>query len=193
MSSEGPVILSFHDTLLRESDVATLNRGCWLNDNIVSFYLQYLKNTICGDLDEVTFLAAEVVQLIKSISPSDIEVLFGHLKSKKLILLPVNDCIISSCGGSHWSLLVFYQGSFFHLDSSSSHNSRDSQRVAGLLSRALFGKELPITELRCASQCNSTDCGVYVLEFAEITYSKFAEGRPLSEEAFLQVSKLSLK
>lgn len=187
MSSEGPAVLSFQDTLLRESDVATLSKGGWLNDNIISFYLQYLETKTYNDLNEVALLAAEVVQLIKSLTTADIERMFSHLKSKKLIVLPINDCSISSTGGTHWSLLIYHRGAFFHLDSSSSRNSEDSYLVGGLLSRALFGKKLPITELRCASQRNSNDCGLYVLEFAEIACDLFAKGVPLIEKAFLQV------
>ena len=35
--SFGPVVLSFHDCLLRESDVNLLDEPYWLNDKIIEF------------------------------------------------------------------------------------------------------------------------------------------------------------
>lgn len=34
------IVLSFHDSLLRESDVQLLNKGHWLNDNIIGFMME---------------------------------------------------------------------------------------------------------------------------------------------------------
>lgn len=37
MASEGEIILEYHNTLLRKTDVESLNAAQWLNDNIISF------------------------------------------------------------------------------------------------------------------------------------------------------------
>lgn len=35
-----PVVLSFHDSSLRESDVSLLEGSNWLNDRIIGFYFE---------------------------------------------------------------------------------------------------------------------------------------------------------
>ncbi|KAK4873936.1 hypothetical protein RN001_013296 [Aquatica leii] len=41
--TSNPVILSFHESLLRLSDIDLLRGPCWLNDSIISFYFEYLE------------------------------------------------------------------------------------------------------------------------------------------------------
>ena len=36
-----PIVLSFHDSLLRQSDVQLLDGSNWLNDKIIGFYFEY--------------------------------------------------------------------------------------------------------------------------------------------------------
>ncbi len=38
----GTTVLSYHDTCLKESDVALLKGPQWLNDKIISFYFEYV-------------------------------------------------------------------------------------------------------------------------------------------------------
>ena len=38
-----PVILSYHDSVLRQSDLVLLERPNWLNDNIIAFAFQYFQ------------------------------------------------------------------------------------------------------------------------------------------------------
>lgn len=40
--NEDDKILSYHDVLLRQTDLDTLEPGNWLNDQIIAFYLEYL-------------------------------------------------------------------------------------------------------------------------------------------------------
>lgn len=40
---DNPVVLNFHESLLRLSDVELLAGPCWLNDTVISFYFEYLE------------------------------------------------------------------------------------------------------------------------------------------------------
>lgn len=66
MASQGQKILSYHDVLLRSSDVALLDGPFWLNDNIIAFWMQYLEKDVYKEsVAEVAFVSPDVVQLIK--------------------------------------------------------------------------------------------------------------------------------
>ena len=41
-----PVILSYHDSLLRQSDLSLIEKPNWLNDTIISFVFQYFEKEI---------------------------------------------------------------------------------------------------------------------------------------------------
>ena len=41
-----PVILSYFDSLLRQSDIALLEKPNWLNDKIIGFAFQYYQEVI---------------------------------------------------------------------------------------------------------------------------------------------------
>lgn len=50
------IVLSYQDSCLYDSDIAILNSGTdWLNDRIISFYLEYLHNEIY-ESDEILCL-----------------------------------------------------------------------------------------------------------------------------------------
>lgn len=39
------VVLSFHDSLLHDSDVLLLNEGQWLNDNLIGFMFELVLSS----------------------------------------------------------------------------------------------------------------------------------------------------
>lgn len=118
MASFGSVVLSYQNTLLRESDLKLLDGSNWLNDNLISFYLEYLENHLESEFhDKVLFLSPQVAHLLRSNfnsilikSELALELLAMEaqvLKAKQLIIIPVNNSnALESTGGSHWTLLV---------------------------------------------------------------------------------------
>ena len=38
-----PVVLSYHDSILRQSDLVVLEPPNWLNDNMIAFAFQYFQ------------------------------------------------------------------------------------------------------------------------------------------------------
>ena len=65
-------VLSFYDSLLKESDLNTLTEGCWLNDKIIGFVFEWvdififyclgvqhrlnMKNLIISPIEEVVLV-----------------------------------------------------------------------------------------------------------------------------------------
>ncbi|KAH8033018.1 hypothetical protein MRX96_013699 [Rhipicephalus microplus] len=169
MASYGKIVLSYHDTLLRESDVELLDETNWVNDNIIWFWMQYLENELyASSCDSFAFVGPDVVQLVKLGATLNVEQVLKSLdlKHKKLILLPINDCRdFELPGGCHWSLLVYNQAKkmFEHYDSSNGHNHSHAKTIARALTPLLSLREGRVVESDCLQQHNSHDCGLYVM------------------------------
>jgi len=185
MASEGEIILDYQNTLIRKSDFASLNSGQWLNDNIISFWFEYLENVLYADYaQKVCFISPQVSQLIKSAAEystqqEDVRIMLEsmNLKNRDLILLPISDCPTNSrsTGGSHWSLLAFVNSNrtFEHYDSfQGSVNHLHAQSVFSVLHNILISNreaslDLDFVEMACRQQTNSYDCGIHLLLNAE--------------------------
>ncbi|XP_021494493.1 sentrin-specific protease 8 [Meriones unguiculatus] len=166
-----PVVLSYMDSLLRQSDVSLLDPPSWLNDHIIGFAFEYFANSQFHDCsDHVCFISPEVTQFIKCTSnPAEIAMFLEPLRltHKQVVFLAINDNSNQAAGGTHWSLLVYLQdkNSFFHYDSHSKSNSIHAKQVAGKLKAFLGSKgdKLVFVEEKAPAQQNSYDCGMYVI------------------------------
>ncbi|XP_055219658.1 sentrin-specific protease 8 isoform X1 [Gorilla gorilla gorilla] len=166
-----PVVLSYMDSLLRQSDVSLLDPPSWLNDHIIGFAFEYFANSQFHDCsDHVSFISPEVTQFIKCTSnPAEIAMFLEplDLPHKRVVFLAINDNSNQAAGGTHWSLLVYLQdkNSFFHYDSHSRSNSVHAKQVAEKLEAFLGrkGDKLAFVEEKAPAQQNSYDCGMYVI------------------------------
>lgn len=179
MASEGKVVLSYHDVLLRESDIALLHPGRWLNDLVISFWFEYLHREVFRDYkDQICFVAPEMVQLVRAVASNNISaeefsVMLSPTEwmSKRVVFFPINDSSIdaTAVGGNHWSLLVWTvdASGFEHYDSiENSSNRIHALEVVNTLSQlipTLQEKKNKITRGVCQRQENSFDCGIHVL------------------------------
>lgn len=101
-------LLEYADIVLRARDVSTLARTQWLNDQIMSFYFDYLKAK-ADDL-RIELIQAATVQLVLWTEGEGEDDELGpfldplDLGSKELVLLPVNnsDSPMTPESGSHW-------------------------------------------------------------------------------------------
>uniref|UniRef100_A0A8B9UB62 SUMO peptidase family member, NEDD8 specific n=1 Tax=Anas zonorhyncha TaxID=75864 RepID=A0A8B9UB62_9AVES len=118
-----PVVLSYMDSLLRQSDLALLEPPNWLNDHIIGFAFEYFASDQFQEFsDQVCFISPEVAQFIKcALSQEEIAIFLQPLDllHKKLVFLPINDNSNQAAGGTHWSLLVYFRDKkcFAHYDS----------------------------------------------------------------------------
>nr|CAD7595868.1 unnamed protein product [Timema genevievae] len=173
MDINDPIVLSFYESLLHRSDVNLLNGPHWLNDNVISFYFEYLEKVIHKGNNQILFVGPEVTQCLK-ISPSEELGTFLDplkVKQRKFIFLALNDCeVLDTPGGTHWSLLVYSkpENMFFHFDSSAGCNKDQACKLSAKLLRYFTGsKELGFQEPETLQQVNGYDCGIHLICNAE--------------------------
>lgn len=180
MASEGAVVLSFHDVLIRQSDFNCLDSPSgWLNDIIISFWFEYLAKDLFEKYSRHLFvLYPEISQVLKSsLDTSEIKFIIestginDSLSSLKLILVPVNDMSASSSsvGGSHWSLLAYspQKKLALHFDSHGSSNFEHAKLIYQRLMSCLSLKPSKLFPGECVQQSNCHDCGIHVCANAQ--------------------------
>lgn len=165
------MVLSFHETLLRKSDVALLQGPRWLNDHIISFYLEYLDMVVFKNNYNMLFVSPEVTQCLKIISEDQINIFLEPLDAvhKAFIFFPINDNERNQAGGSHWSLLVFSRPEklFYHFDSMNQSNERHCEKLIRKIKSHLNVGAVSLRAAQCLKQTNTYDCGIHVLCNAE--------------------------
>ncbi|XP_048510686.1 sentrin-specific protease 8 [Athalia rosae] len=173
--NENKIALSYHDSLLRESDVQLLRGPHWINDNIIGFYFEYLdkKTKDSKHSKNLLFASPELTQLLKLTQSSDWEALLDPInaKSSSFIFFPLNNCDSrESGGGTHWSLLVYSQveNKCFHFDSCQGLNAAAAKNFTQKTLDYFCTKGSDsYHEINCPQQDNGYDCGLYVLCFTD--------------------------
>ncbi|XP_019625899.1 PREDICTED: sentrin-specific protease 8-like isoform X2 [Branchiostoma belcheri] len=161
------IVLSFHDSCLRNSDVRLLQPPNWLNDKILGFAFEYFERVQFEEFSsDVTFISPDVTQFIKYSQGDDLAPFLEplELSCKKYIFLAVNDnSNIESTGGSHWSLLLYRRdvAEFQHYDSS--HGSGNTAAAKLLVKRV-------------QPFLGGYDCGVYVISNTEHLCRQLLQG-----------------
>lgn len=171
------IVLSYHDSVLRQSDVLLLEPPQWINDRLIGFEFEYKSR----QYESVAFVTADVAQFVKLSSPDEISAFVAPLElgSKHVVLVAVNDNDSADrSGGIHWSLLSFVRQhrSFYHYDSLSKHNTVQAQRIASNLSSLLSTERSSFQDVECPQQVNSYDCGMYTICYADYVLERFING-----------------
>ncbi|CAK8680782.1 unnamed protein product [Clavelina lepadiformis] len=99
------IIVNYHDSLLRKSDVRLLEPGNWINDKIIGFMFQYFEFELFQNCsDSVKFFDPDLVQLLKLSSDQDAGSILQSLHlHQRFLFLPVNDNgALMTPGGQHW-------------------------------------------------------------------------------------------
>ncbi|XP_026321347.1 sentrin-specific protease 8 [Hyposmocoma kahamanoa] len=167
--AKASVVLSFHEVLLHNSDLQLLDGPYWLNDNIISFYFEYLEKNLFSSAEEILFVSPEVTQCIKMVDTEEIKTFLEPLgiQTKQFVFFALNDNDSPDrAGGSHWSLLVYSkpESCFFHVDSSSGSNHNVAWEFAShLMSYFVRGASTNFVNKECTQQNNGYDCGVHVI------------------------------
>lgn len=193
MAGPNRIVLNFHNTLLRESDVNLLMGSHWLNDQIISFYLEYLEKNVFQNARGLLFISPEVVQCLKFVARDEMSIFLEPLNAngKQFIFLPLNDNNEVKAGGNHWSLLIFSrsESTFFHYDSLSNGPSLRSLRPFLLeLAAAIDCPEFDMRQGDCIKQNNSYDCGIHVLCNVECLARRALKYNSLDDDTVTTVS-----
>ncbi|XP_041781416.1 sentrin-specific protease 8 [Anopheles merus] len=162
------VALSYHESCLRLSDVDLLKGPYWLNDQIISFYFEYLEKHIFENEHDLLFVSPEVTQCIRMVAQDEVGIFLEPLRAQQraFVFFALNDNQAADrAGGSHWSLLVFSrpEQAFYHFDSSRNANAEYARQLVAVLKRALHCPDALLRTGDCLQQSNGYDCGVHVL------------------------------
>ncbi|XP_070530197.1 sentrin-specific protease 8 isoform X2 [Cardiocondyla obscurior] len=166
------IVLSYHDYLLRNSDVALLQRNDWLNDTIIGFYFEYLNQQYNKE-SQLLFIGPEVAQLLKMQHPSQYNIFLEPIGATnyKFIFFPLNNCDSNEPGGTHWSLLIYshLEKICYHFDSSSGVNNSSAKKLAlKIIKYFQQNQDGKYIEMASPQQTNGYDCGLHVLCLADV-------------------------
>lgn len=195
--SSNEIVLSFHDSVIKKSDINILTGNDWLNDRLIGFYLQYLEKRVYPHRErDIAFVSPEVTHCIKLSSKSEVGIFVSPLKlsQKRLIIFPINNCLEQEApGGSHWSLLIYFRpkNTFYHYDSFNQTNSDNAhmvmERVVPYLNQS---RSSQFTQADCPQQRNSYDCGIHALCNAEYVCRRFLENEQVNIEEVVNYENL---
>ncbi|EER07823.1 Sentrin-specific protease, putative, partial [Perkinsus marinus ATCC 50983] len=167
------------------SDAILFYEGRWLNDMCILYYFDVILNekySKHSGWDQVLLLDPCTAFAIRfEEDEDDLAQLIDGLKlaQRRCLIVPINDSDDPTlpCGGSHWSLLVLSR-------------TAPSKPWAGVYYDSAPGREMPgkltgvgdiqTTVGECSKQTNCSDCGMYVLEFAERVLRMFLEDVEMS-------------
>ncbi|XP_074111960.1 sentrin-specific protease 8 [Cotesia typhae] len=194
MLKRDKIVLSYHDSLLRDRDVFLLKDSHWLNDVIIGFYFEYLEQTLeASNISKnIKLFSPEVTQLLKMTAQE-----FPFISTDMdYIFFPLNDCKKSdAAGGSHWSLLVYSKNekTCFHFDSAHGNNNAEARSFGLKISKQLLGdKTASFKNVECPQQDNGYDCGIFVLCFTDAILEHLKSSSSVETCNFCKVKSLSI-
>ena len=164
--SDSSLIISYGDTILRQSDINILQSTQWLNDQIIGFYFEYCQLDKFAGTGQC-FVGPEVTQCLKLMQFEELSIVLDplDLPSQKAVYFSLNNNQDpASAGGSHWSLLIFSSRSqcFYHLDSSSGMNTSEARSLSDKLGKYM-GASRTMVQVPVAQQTNGYDCGLHCI------------------------------
>ncbi|GAB4859247.1 hypothetical protein Ancab_010707 [Ancistrocladus abbreviatus] len=183
-SEANEMILSYHDVVLRRSDLDILSGPCFLNDRIIEFYFSYLSSCYCSD--DLLLVPPSIAFWVGSCPGKEslkdfVEPL--NLGAKKVVIFPINDNedVTQAEGGSHWSLLAFERDTnlFIHHDSYGGTNSRHARRLYASVVEFMGSSESNRRYMEYSQtpqQVNGYDCGLYVIAIARAICNWYGSG-----------------
>ncbi|ORZ26198.1 hypothetical protein BCR42DRAFT_401774 [Absidia repens] len=165
------IVLHYHDVVLDEEDMETLKEGQWLNDNIMTFYMEYTERELIPQgVNDILLLRPTMSQLVTYYpgTPSDLtSALPPHFDKRRFIFIPINNGTPETANnGTHWSLLVYSRPTnrFYHYDSLHSTNIKEAKLTAKRMTALLGTRKSPDFKSSSAPQQeNGADCGLMVV------------------------------
>mmetsp|Transcript_41868 Transcript_41868/g.65418 ORF Transcript_41868/g.65418 Transcript_41868/m.65418 type:complete len:144 (-) Transcript_41868:398-829(-) len=98
----------------------------WLNDNCLEFWLEHVYYDCLETPESVLFMSPAALHMTKFLPQSDLSQALEQLqlKTKGLVIMPVNDNSGAEAGGSHWAFVAYLRSSnvFRYYDSAGKSN-----------------------------------------------------------------------
>ena len=178
---------------MRAKDFSTLDPAQMLEDNVLFFYLEYLRTKEFADhKHDIHILSPAIVKLF-SHSGSSLQreqIMQLKLDTKRIVLAVVHYSM-------HWSLLIIDQSEvtdrnqccqFFHADSIEMRNNEAAKKLALKLAEAL-DLDFTFIEMSGTRQEENLDCGIFVIENAYKTLETvFRRGHQMTDEFEIPVT-----
>ena len=195
-----PILVSYHDSIIRASNLKTLDDASWLDDNVITFAFEYVQyELLTSEANRLfQFVTPPVVQLLKMSDNSFVEPLLQSMDflEKRFLFLPINNNThVTAFAGSHWSLLVLsirgilqhsirycilfvaLEKLLYHFDSMSWANDHTAKTIQQKF-QLFFHQNIPVINCDSPQQMNAYDCGLYVIVTAEEVSRKILEYDP---------------
>ncbi|KAJ3447288.1 sentrin-specific protease [Anaeramoeba flamelloides] len=201
-------ILIYKSVTLYEEDLLPLQQPrTWLTDNQISFFYEYLTETIVKQSGKKILLMTPPILMLLSYtnSPQEIKEIFqaSDLSKQEYIFLPINNKTdFDQFSGSHWSLLIFVKSlsTFFYYDSYSQGNYKIAKQFAKRLAPVLIPNNTQnekvskpnFVKVKSPQQENLFDCGVFLLAFTRFFVKSIcAEKKEINDKFFDNKKNLS--
>ncbi|KAJ2557653.1 hypothetical protein EV175_001218, partial [Coemansia sp. RSA 1933] len=181
------LLLKYHGSALYTSDPLTLREGGWLSDAILGFYFDYLAHDVLGGNQTVLFLKPALVQCLQAYTDAALHsaAVPDDIFKRELAFIPVNGNAGNPSMDAHWSLLVYVRRpkpAFHYYDSMANTNYSHALAVKDALAQQLRQKyklseseDPPLITHCCPQQENGSDCGIFVVLFADILTRRYAD------------------
>ncbi len=176
------------DVSVRVNETYCLEQREWLHDNLIEFYLEYLRHVKYKEQkDKIEIVGPTVTQCIKMTAcPKTVEEMIEplRLKQKAVVLIPVNNADKANAEGSHWSLMVLTPctGHFYHMDTLDL-NKECAKTLAIKLCNILQLERPKFEHFIGTLQDNMVDCGLHVMLNADRAVGHFIDND--SREGFV--------
>lgn len=188
-------IVTLGDSSLTTGDLSLLVPPNWLNDQLLSFWMEHLRINVLQNDPRVAVILPNISYFIALTNDEEDlrPIAAAHLlNTKNFILVPVNDATdtdvenVRGPVGSHWSLLVFHrpENTIFHIDSLRSSSYVRQHVSHHLVHRLMHMSAAPnakFMSLKPPAQHNSYDCGAFVCLFAQQCAQRFLKGCKIAD------------
>eukprot|EP01138_Halocafeteria_seosinensis_P003428 gb/GECG01003504.1/.p1 GENE.gb/GECG01003504.1/~~gb/GECG01003504.1/.p1 ORF type:complete len:236 (+),score=29.52 gb/GECG01003504.1/:1-708(+) len=197
MASTQGASITYGDVTLHADDLQLLDPPNWMNDNLMSFYITYLKRELYPETiaeHNCALLEPSVsFWFLQATTEDVVDAIFDlSLHSKDWVFVPISDHTdILTTGGTHWTALVLNidQAKGFHFDSGqveSTANYNNARAFARKLLEAIYLKngeevavELELSQSRCTKQTNGYNCGYHTCATFEAVLQAMNSGVPV--------------
>ena len=174
--TQEPRPLIFHDIEIRRSDFETTSECAWIIDTVISFQMHALSDMYAELVQQKKcfFVTACATQFIQAFPIEMVRESLEsfHLDEYEYIFLPTSDIDTARGKASHWSLLCVHRHdgvlTISHFDSMNHSNSGPARALARKVAQLLGCEKYDYVALKCPTQPNSYDCGVYVMAYCDL-------------------------